>query len=297
MNCPYCGAYNKDGAKFCKKCGSNMIDTANDESSETLPTYENQKKSKKKCFLLIVIILMVIVVLAAVVYFTVFEGSIDNIPFIGGSDSSDISTSSIETTAEGKAVSFTTEPSTTEVVTQAYANIMVPDVIGLKYSDAYKKLDNLGIKCNTVYQYSDTIAKDFVISQYPAEGKALDNNESMIIYVSTGKESTVTSSNSDLNSNSNSNENDYILSGSDSRYIDKSEVLSLSETTMELALNEIYARHGRIFSTKSIADYFNSKSWYHGTISAENFDESVFNKYEKANRDLIVEVMEDKGYR
>lgn len=183
----------------------------------------------------------------------------------------------------------TTEPLTTESVIQASAKVTVPDVIGLIYSDAYKKLDNLGIKCNVVYQYSDTISKDFVISQYPAEGKSLDNNESIIVYVSTGNESTVTSSNS--------NENDYIINGSDSRYIDKSEVLSLSKTTMELALNEIYARHGRIFSTKSIADYFNSKLWYHGTISPENFDESVFNKYEKANRDLIVEVMEEKGYR
>lgn len=295
MQCPKCGAENRVGVKFCKKCGSNMINAVDDEFSEALPTYENQKKSKKKWFLLLFIILMVIVVLSAVVYFTAFEGSIDNIPFIGNSNSSDTTTSSTETTVEGTTVSFTTEPLTTEAVTQTSANIKVPDVIGLKYSDAYKKFDNLGIKCKAVYQYSDTIAKDFVISQYPAEGKALDKNESMIVYVSTGNESTVISSNSSFISNS--NENDYILNGSDSRYIDKSEVSSLSETKMELALNEIYARHGRIFSTKSIADYFNSKSWYHGTISAKSFDESVFNKYEKANRDLIVEVMKEKGYR
>lgn len=290
MQCPKCGAENRFGVKFCKKCGSNMIDVVNDEFSEALPVYKNKKKSKKKWFFLIVIILVVIVVLAAVVYFTVFEGSIDNIPFIGNSNSSDTTTNSIETTVEGTTVSFAIEPSTTESATHASANITVPDVVGLKYTDAYKKLDNLGIKYNAVYQYSDTIAKDFVISQYPAEGKALGTDESMIVYISTG---TDTADSSNLSSNS----TDYILNGSDSRYIAKSEVSYLSETKMELALNEIYARHGRIFSTKSIADYFNSKSWYHGTISAENFDESVFNKYEKVNRDLIVEVMEEKEYR
>lgn len=293
MQCPKCGTENRVDVKFCKKCGCNMIDAVKDEFSESIPAYK--KKSKKRWLLLIVFIFIVIVVSAAIVYFTVFEGSIDKIHSTSGNDSSNKTTSLIETTAEDTTVSSTTEPSTTEVTTQAFSNISVPDVVGLKYSDAYNKLNNLRIKCNAVYQYSDTIAKDYVISQYPAKGKDLDNNESMIVYVSTGTDSTSVSSNS--NSNQNVNTNDYILNGSDSRYIDKSELSSLSETKIELALNEIYARHGRFFSTKSIADYFNSKSWYHGTVSAENFDESVFNKYEKANRDLIVDFMEEKGYR
>ena len=34
-------------------------------------------------------------------------------------------------------------------------------------------------------------------------------------------------------------------------------------------------------------DYFESKSWYKGTVKPSDFDESVLNKYEKANIDLI----------
>ena len=36
-----------------------------------------------------------------------------------------------------------------------------------------------------------------------------------------------------------------------------------------------------------LQDYFESKSWYKGTVKPSDFDESVLNKYEKANIDLI----------
>ena len=61
---------------------------------------------------------------------------------------------------------------------------------------------------------------------------------------------------------------------------------------LELAKNEIYARHGRIFVTQSIADYFNGKSWYQGTVDPDTFDAqqgSIFNEYEIANIQKIEE--------
>ena len=36
-----------------------------------------------------------------------------------------------------------------------------------------------------------------------------------------------------------------------------------------------------------IADYFNSKSWYKGTVNPEDFSTSVFNDYEIQNIELI----------
>lgn len=80
---------------------------------------------------------------------------------------------------------------------------------------------------------------------------------------------------------------DYILEGSDSRYITEKEVENLSDADRRLAKNEIYARHGRIFDSADLKDYFESKSWYKGTVKPNDFDESVLNKYEKANIDLI----------
>lgn len=294
MNCSNCGADNKDGAKFCKKCGNILTDrTAVNESFEQHS--KNERKSIKMWILIIAVILIALLTFTAVVYFVVFDGSTDNIPFIGGGNSTTEETKTSdendeEPTDEKLMTEMTSESATDATVISSAQTAAVPDVVGLKYSDAYEKLTALHIKFKTVNQYSDTVAKDYIISQYPTYGKYISEGDKVILYVSTGTDIETTHS-------VNSNLSDYIIDGSNSRYIEKSEVTALSKTEMELALNELYARHDRIFTTKSIADYFNSKLWYHGTVKPEDFSESVFNKYEKANRDLIVEVMEEKGYR
>ncbi len=61
----------------------------------------------------------------------------------------------------------------------------------------------------------------------------------------------------------------------------------LSQEQLRLARNEIYARHGRKFKTKEIQDYFNSKSWYTGTIESNAFKDEYLNSYEKENIKLI----------
>ena len=69
-----------------------------------------------------------------------------------------------------------------------------------------------------------------------------------------------------------SKDGDYILEGSDSRYITEKEVENLSEAERRLAKNEIYARHGRMFDSADLQDYFESKSWYKGTVKPSDFD-------------------------
>lgn len=79
---------------------------------------------------------------------------------------------------------------------------------------------------------------------------------------------------------------DYIFPDSDSRYLTDEDLAGYSSDQLELAKNEIYARHGRKFVTPRIADYFNSKSWYKGTEDPETFDNNqgyIFNEYENAN--------------
>lgn len=90
---------------------------------------------------------------------------------------------------------------------------------------------------------------------------------------------------------------EYFFPDSDSRYLTDEEVSRYSSSDLELAKNEIYARHGRIFVTQRISDYFNSKSWYQGTIDPETFDaqqDSIFNEYEIANIEKIARWEEQK---
>ena len=80
---------------------------------------------------------------------------------------------------------------------------------------------------------------------------------------------------------------DYILPDSSSRVIDPSEFGDFSINDMQMAINEIYARHGREFQNKGIQDYFNKKSWYSGTVEADDFDESVLSDVERQNIDTL----------
>lgn len=80
---------------------------------------------------------------------------------------------------------------------------------------------------------------------------------------------------------------DYILPNSSTMYLSRSDLYGLSDEQLRLARNEIYARHGRKFKTKEIQDYFNSKSWYVGTIESNAFKDSYLNIYEKENIRLI----------
>ena len=85
-------------------------------------------------------------------------------------------------------------------------------------------------------------------------------------------------------------EKDYIIEGSDSRYITDSDLRNLTQKELMLARNEIYARHGRAFQNNEIYSYFIQKRWYKANVPSERFDYSVLNIYEVSNIQRISEV-------
>lgn len=90
---------------------------------------------------------------------------------------------------------------------------------------------------------------------------------------------------------------DYILENSDSQYLSRYDLEGLSKNDCILARNELYARHGRKFNSKDIQDYFDTCSWYQGVIEPDDFQESILNDIEIANRDLIISYEKEMGYR
>ena len=87
----------------------------------------------------------------------------------------------------------------------------------------------------------------------------------------------------------------YILPDSDSRMLTEADLENLGERELMLARNEIFARHGFIFTTQWIQGYFLTQGWYRGTTPANPFDSSVFNSYERANVDLILRIEAERA--
>lgn len=81
---------------------------------------------------------------------------------------------------------------------------------------------------------------------------------------------------------------------SDREYITESDLIGKSKDEVAMIRNEIYARHGYIFNTEPFKSYFESKDWY---TPNENFNDSVFSEIEKTNKDFLVNYETEKGWR
>lgn len=92
-------------------------------------------------------------------------------------------------------------------------------------------------------------------------------------------------------------DSEYLLADSDSRYLTEDDLAGFTAEQCRLARNEIYARHGRRFSDPALQRYFDSLSWYNGTIEPSDFNDNVFNSYERANCILIIDYEREHGYR
>lgn len=84
--------------------------------------------------------------------------------------------------------------------------------------------------------------------------------------------------------------NSYVLADSSTKTYSKAELQKLSNFDLMIARNEIFARHGYIFTNATLKEYFESQSWYSGTVGAADFDYTKLNATEYANINAIAEV-------
>lgn len=81
---------------------------------------------------------------------------------------------------------------------------------------------------------------------------------------------------------------DYIFPNSNVSYLSDSQLADLDKNTLAFARNEIFARHGYIFTMEPFITYFNNKTWYNKNPNFKG-DDSEINQYEKANYEKIEE--------
>ena len=82
-------------------------------------------------------------------------------------------------------------------------------------------------------------------------------------------------------------------------YLSVEDLYSLSEREVALLRNEIYARHGYSFKNAEYEEFFMYKTWYYPNpyLTESGKVESMFNSYERANKELIIQYEKDMGWR
>lgn len=313
--CEQCGVELDDDMEFCYSCGSRQTPLEDEdawqeelhdpEPEETIvpkqivyhsPIPEEnldesvhepaQLPPKKKPFVPVLIILGVAAAAFCLGFFgqrkpsSVMEMPADEIQTTAGSDASVMTEEQSAEPAPAEA-----EPATVEV-TEAQL-ITVPDLTGLTSDAALRMLSVVGLRPEVVYTQSSTVRIDHVITQFPSADSQVVAGETVTLYIS---ETYGNTSTEDISA-------DYVLPGSDSRYITTAELQGFDAWKIRIAINEIYARHGRIFRDEELNAYFSSRSWYQPTVQPDMFSESVFNEYERENLRVLQNWAEEHGYR
>ena len=90
----------------------------------------------------------------------------------------------------------------------------------------------------------------------------------------------------------------YVISGSDTELLSKDSLKKLSDEDLRLAINEIYARHGRKFKSADLQKFFDNKSWYTPKYEPDEFDKKqneILNDIEKKNLKILTEIRSERG--
>lgn len=102
---------------------------------------------------------------------------------------------------------------------------------------------------------------------------------------SESKKGKITTQNSSPSEIGNAYKDDFVFYDSSYRKLSYSEVSRLSSTQIQQAINEIYARYGRVFKDSQIKAYFKSTEWY---VENPSYNDSNVNDIEKANLSLLI---------
>lgn len=274
-------------------------DEPNDINDPQFDDDSESGKGEKKLILLIVIVAIVIAALGIAGYFAFANH------WFGLGEGKDTQETTVEaTTEEETTVQATTEPETTESTTAEPTTAEEIDkfvfpVVGYGYYYAKDLLENEGFVVEVgEYRYSDVYDEGYVISQTPEANSIAETGSVITLDVSLGSSNSESSDTSSNDSDNNSNESSDSYYSGNSSYMSQSEVENMSRDELNFAINEIYARRGRIFNDPELSAYFNSQAWYTPKYTAEEFSKYVvFNEYEEANLRLLINEQQSRGYR
>lgn len=132
-------------------------------------------------------------------------------------------------------------------------------------------------------------------------GNREENNDTTTLSQSSSLNTTNTTqsienTNTTINSTGSTENDDYIFP-SDKEYLSYDILSNYTEDEIGFLCNEMYARHGYIFTKEKYQTYFNAKSWYTPRHSSMEYVVTLFNKIEEANLQIIADYREDMGWQ
>ena len=271
--CPYCGTEAVKGEQFCRNCGNKVekysFEPASPVSAGTsVPTRKGGNKGVVIALGIIVGVLAVILIVVGVLMFQYMrndknaENIKNNVQTITKNELTlDIDTYPEQAYYERYTISGSASVTTVDAEVKVNGKI----------------IEKITADSGTVY-WSETVTLKRGINTFRvvlADDNGKTETKTVEIKYDPDKES------------------EYLFP-SDSVYITESDLYGKNREEIALIRNEIYARHGYIFNTEKYSEYFSAKSWYRPNA---DFDESLFNEVEKANKDFLVEYENNRGWR
>ena len=259
-------------------------------------TDDEEKKSNKGLIIGIIVGALIILGLLAVIGVYAYNSGLLNKLFNTGETQPTTSAAEQQTTAAPPVTTApqeTTVPVTTVKPTEKPKLVSVPSVIGYDSEYAVEVLEDAGFSVEIDdYLYSEDYDEGLVISQNPEEEEEVKKGSTIYLTVSLGyeeeEEETTAPRREERHERQSEPEPVFSSYKNNTSYLTQAEVDAMSKKELELALNEVYARRGRIFTSPELAEYFSKQSWYKPTYTAEEFAEKVvFNDYEQKNITML----------
>ena len=295
--------------KKSKEDNSSEYDVENDKEINIFKPDEfadeepiKSSKGKKNAVIITICVIITLAALGFIAYCII--GGFGN----KRENNSTTSPTETETTVQSTTQKSTTVPPTTVAPTTVAVDKTVTPVVGYGYSYAKKLLEQEGFTVEIGdYAYSEEWPEGYVIAQSPSGDTTAKSGTVVTLDISLGliepettvapTEEPVQETKAQQNQSSKTN-NSYIFSNSSSSYLSNSDVSALSDNNLTIALNEIYARRGRIFKDPALSSYFNSQAWYTPKYTQAEFDKNVtFNDYEQKNLQLMINEQKKRGLR
>ena len=160
------------------------------------------------------------------------------------------------------------------------------EVNSLSLNDIDQELTNILAFLGKAYEYAGvTVDLDDITDEIDggAQNSAPQNN--------TAQTSATTAENGDIGI---IDTDDYNL---DEYYISDTILDKLSQDEVRTLLNAMYAHYGYTFTTEQYAQFFSSKPWYSSRGTSMSDCESMFNDFERKNKETITAYESRKGWR